>query len=47
MGFNEKIRFPYNYNVADAFITVGVIIMIIAMLVFKEDIANENKSTKE
>ena len=47
MGFNEKIRFPYNYNVADAFITVGVLIMIIAMLVFKEDIAKENKSTKE
>lgn len=46
MGLNEKIRFPYNYNIADACITIGVGIMIIAMFVFKEDISKENNGEK-
>lgn len=44
MGLTENIRFNYNYNVADAFITVGVFMMIIAMLFFKEDISGDSKN---
>ncbi|AEM23369.1 lipoprotein signal peptidase [Brachyspira intermedia PWS/A] len=37
MGFNETIRFPYNYNIADASITIGICIIAIGVFVFKED----------
>ncbi|ANN63529.1 signal peptidase II [Brachyspira hyodysenteriae] len=37
MGFNETIRFPYNYNIADASITIGICIIAIGVFFFKED----------
>ena len=37
MGFNETIRFPYNYNIADASITIGICIIAIGVFIFKED----------
>lgn len=37
MGFNETIRFPYNYNIADASITIGICIIAIGVFLFKED----------
>lgn len=37
MGFNNTIRFPYHYNVADASITIGIVIIIIGVFFFKED----------
>lgn len=37
MGLNQTIRFPYHYNVADASITVGIVIIIIGVFIFKED----------
>ncbi len=43
MGFTENIRFNYIYNVADAFITIGVFIMIIAIVFLKEDIYGDDK----
>ena len=52
MGFNETIRFPYNYNIADASITIGICIIAIGVFVFKEDfdkkknIESDNNNTK-
>ncbi len=45
MGLTENIRFNYNYNIADAFITVGVFLMIIAIIFLKEDISNDSKDS--
>ncbi|WP_028330360.1 signal peptidase II [Brachyspira alvinipulli] len=44
MGFNETIRFPYNYNIADASITIGICIIAIGVFIFKEDF-DKNKKT--
>ncbi|KLI17439.1 signal peptidase II [Brachyspira hyodysenteriae] len=52
MGFNETIRFPYNYNIADASITIGICIIAIGVFFFKEDfdkkknIESDNSSTE-
>ena len=52
MGFNETIRFPYNYNIADASITIGICIIAIGVFVFKEDfdkkknIESDNNNTE-
>ena len=43
MGFNETIRFPYNYNIADASITIGICIIAIGVFIFKEDF-DKNKN---
>ncbi len=47
MGFNEQIRFNYNYNIADAFITIGVFMMMIAIIFLKEDISSDNAAKKD
>ncbi len=44
MGLNENIRFNYNYNIADASITIGFVVMLIALFVFRED--SKNKKAK-
>ena len=41
MGFNETIRFPYHYNIADASITIGIVIIVIGVFLFKEDFENK------
>ena len=52
MGFNETIRFPYNYNIADASITIGICIIAIGVFIFKEDfdkkknIESDNNNTE-
>ncbi|CRF35634.1 peptidase A8 [Brachyspira suanatina] len=52
MGFNETIRFPYNYNIADASITIGICIIAIGVFFFKEDfdkkknIESDNSNTE-
>ena len=52
MGFNETIRFPYNYNIADASITIGICIIAIGVFFFKEDfdkkknIESDNNNTE-
>ena len=52
MGFNETIRFPYNYNIADASIAIGICIIAIGVFVFKEDfdkkknIESDNNNTE-
>ncbi len=38
MGLTKTIRFPYNYNIADASITIGIVIIIIATFILKEDL---------
>ena len=43
MGFNETIRFPYNYNIADASITRGICIIAIGVFFFKEDFDKNKK----
>lgn len=45
MGFNETIRFPYNYNIADASITIGICIIAIGVFFFKEDF-DKNKNNE-
>ncbi len=40
MGINENIRFNYNYNLADAFISMGIILIVIGILFLKEDKKN-------
>lgn len=37
MGINASIRFPWVYNMADAFITVGIALAFVAFFVFQED----------
>ncbi|WP_432631487.1 signal peptidase II [Brachyspira sp.] len=41
MGFNETIRFPYHYNIADASITIGIVVIAIGVFLFKEDFENK------
>ena len=43
MGFNETIRFPYNYNIADASITIGICIIAIGVFFFIEDFDKNKK----
>ncbi|WP_295160133.1 signal peptidase II [uncultured Brachyspira sp.] len=45
MGFNETIRFPYNYNIADGSITIGICIIALGVFLFKEDF-DKNKNIK-
>ena len=47
MGFNENIRFPYNYNIADASITIGICIIAIGVFLFKEDFDKNKKSNNK
>lgn len=48
MGFNETIRFPYNYNIADASITIGICIIAAGVFLFKEDFdKNKNIDSEE
>ncbi|WP_297277296.1 signal peptidase II [uncultured Brachyspira sp.] len=47
MGFNETIRFPYNYNIADASITIGICIIAIGVFIFKEDFDKKKKTNIE
>lgn len=49
MGFNETIRFPYHYNIADASITIGIVVIAIGVFFFKEDFEKktENEKIKE
>lgn len=48
MGFTKTFRFPYNYNIADAAITIGIVIIAIATFVLKEDIdSSKNKKNIE
>lgn len=47
MGFNETIRFPYNYNIADASITIGICIIAIGVFIFKEDFDKKKKTVSE
>ena len=44
MGINETIRFNYNYNVADASITVGITIIAIGVFLLKEDFDTSKKT---
>ena len=44
MGFNETIRFPYHYNIADASITIGIVFIAIGVILFKEDFESKTKS---
>ncbi len=46
MGFNETIRFPYHYNIADASITIGIVVIAIGVFLFKEDFEKKTE-TKE
>lgn len=46
MGITKTFRFPYIYNVADAFITVGIGIIILATLILKEDAFKELENKK-
>ncbi|TXJ55354.1 signal peptidase II [Brachyspira aalborgi] len=43
MGFNETIRFPYHYNIADASITIGIVFIAIGVILFKEDFESKTK----
>ncbi len=47
MGINDTIRFNYNYNVADACITVGITIIAIGVFILKEDFDTTKKSLKD
>lgn len=48
MGLTKELRFPYNYNVADASITIGIALVIIGIIFFKEDIdLNKKKNTTQ
>lgn len=40
MGLTDTFRFPYKYNVADAGITIGVALILIAFLILKEDVGS-------
>ena len=44
MGLTKEIRFPYNYNIADAGITVGITLVLIGIIFFKEDIDLNKKN---
>ncbi len=43
MGFNATIRFPYHYNIADASITIGIVVIAIGVFLFKEDFEKKNE----
>lgn len=43
MGFNETIRFPYHYNIADASITIGIVVIAIGVFLFKEDFEKKSE----
>lgn len=38
MGLTNNIRFPWIFNAADTWITIGVVLALLAYFVFKEDI---------
>lgn len=44
MGFNETIRFPYIYNIADASITIGIVVIAIGVFLFKEDFEKKTET---
>lgn len=46
MGLTKTIRFPYNYNIADASITIGIVTIMIATFVLKEDFDKKKKRLK-
>lgn len=46
MGFNETVRFPYHYNIADASITIGIVIIAIGVFFFKEDFEKKDFENK-
>lgn len=46
MGFNETVRFPYHYNIADASITIGIVIIAIGVFFFKEDFEKKDFEKK-
>lgn len=46
MGFNETIRFPYHYNIADASITIGIVVIAIGVFFFKEDFEKKSETEK-
>ena len=46
MGFNETIRFPYHYNIADASITIGIVVIAIGVFLFKEDFEKKSETEK-
>ena len=46
MGFNEAIRFPYHYNIADASITIGIVVIAIGVFFFKEDFEKKSETEK-
>ena len=46
MGFNETIRFPYHYNIADASITIGIVVIAIGVFLFKEDFEKKTETEK-
>lgn len=46
MGFNETFRFPYHYNIADASITIGIVIIAIGVFFFKEDFEKKDFEKK-
>ncbi len=47
MGFNLDIRFPWNYNIADAAITIGIVVIAIGVFFFKEDFDSAFKKEKK
>ena len=47
MGFNLDIRFPWNYNIADAAITIGIVVIAIGVFFFKEDFDSTFKKAKK
>lgn len=46
MGFNEAIRFPYHYNIADASITIGIVVIAIGVFFLKEDFEKKSETEK-
>ena len=47
MGFNLDIRFPWNYNIADAAITIGIVVIAVGVFIFREDFDTAFKKEKK